>query len=318
MSTVHPRVCGEQVVVTIDRCRMRFIPACAGNSCRPCRLRHDDAVHPRVCGEQDSDTRLQSICAVHPRVCGEQRSRCAVDASTRFIPACAGNSERMRTMPLHGRFIPACAGNSIAARDGIAATRFIPACAGNSTARLLRALRTRFIPACAGNMPVSDVCSRRGSSPRVRGTVHRPRSCRDQRFIPACAGNWRDSSGQRPVHPRVCGEQRRAIRSLIRDSAVHPRVCGEQEHGTRIAEHLARFIPACAGNRFNTCYELFICYGSSPRVRGTVIASGSISRSSTGSSPRVRGTDFLYFFEITMVSKGSKIHQLFTRQKGLS
>ncbi len=50
-----------------------------------------------------------------------------------------------------------------------------------------------------------------GSSPRVRGTVHR--LLRDQiaeRFIPACAGNgWRSDriAGAPTVHPRVCGER---------------------------------------------------------------------------------------------------------------
>ena len=49
----------------------------------------------------------------------------------------------------------------------------------------------RFIPACAGNT----------TSPGLRDAPHR--------FIPACAGNTKQgcpSTGNLPVHPRVCGE----------------------------------------------------------------------------------------------------------------
>ena len=70
---VHPRVCGEQSPSGAARSRSngssprvrgtvhalcglegmpRFIPACAGNSCRQRRLPTACPVHPRVCGEQ--------------------------------------------------------------------------------------------------------------------------------------------------------------------------------------------------------------------------------------------------------------------------
>ena len=111
--TVHPRVCGEQLVTaeqdlvfdgssprvrgTVDLlpCRSRderFIPACAGNSIaqggKPCTK----SVHPRVCGEQSchvgsSHTRVGSS----PRVRGTAREDLEVLALDRFIPACAGN-----------------------------------------------------------------------------------------------------------------------------------------------------------------------------------------------------------------------------------
>ena len=71
---VHPRVCGEQRLISSDvgavagssprvrgtgyrrfarRYRHRFIPACAGNSCMRSRAPVCLSVHPRVCGEQD-------------------------------------------------------------------------------------------------------------------------------------------------------------------------------------------------------------------------------------------------------------------------
>ena len=54
-----------------------------------------------------------------------------------------------------------------------------------------------------------------GSSPRLRGTEHRPMA--DQppgRFIPAPAGNSLDQFwNARPheVHPRACGEQKGSV-----------------------------------------------------------------------------------------------------------
>ena len=134
-----------------------------------------------------------------------------------------------------------------------------------------------------------------GSSPRVRGTLDVVGLPeRCRRFIPACAGNTQ------------------LERLLMNTLTVHPRVCGE---------HLER-----AG-------ELWINYGSSPRVRGTPmlvglessgrrfipacagntywesqrqsaltvhprvcgehVASAHQRPGSAGSSPRVRGTPFI-------------------------
>ena len=74
-----------------------------------------------------------------------------------------------------------------------------------------------------------------GSSPRVRGTVDPLQTAViGCRFIPACAGN------------------RRRRGSSARPTSVHPRVCGEQPFRTRSSASM---------------------YGSSPRVRGTVLPS---------------------------------------------
>ena len=134
-----------------------------------------------------------------------------------------------------------------------------------------------------------------GSSPRVRGT-HLYSVCWREicRFIPACAGNALKPPtllDVRTVHPRVCGERTRNHGPICLQYGSSPRVRGtlrKQRHYSRNS----RFIPACAGNAFHqhikrkqspvhprVCGErqiphrLASCHnGSSPRVRGTPIA----------------------------------------------
>ena len=134
-----------------------------------------------------------------------------------------------------------------------------------------------------------------GSSPRVRGTgLGRLRCCVAPRFIPACAGNrrsWAALGPARPVHPRVCGEQWKLPAPACAAVGSSPRVRGTGTPAERAIER-QRFIPACAGNRCDArcsgraaavhprvCGEqvqrldyLGLRCGSSPRVRGTVIA----------------------------------------------
>ena len=184
---VHPRVCGEQLTfrrrhsagssprVRGTFVRVRFIPACAGNSFFIARLRGCFSVHPRVCGEQN---RARSASyGSSPRVRGTERMR------SRFIPACAGNREQrtQKAIAVFGssprvrgtvRFIPACAGNTwqsivpdaVHPRVcGEQVERPVPRDAGKKPMWFLAGC-VRFIPACAGNSIPP------GSSPRVRGT----------------------------------------------------------------------------------------------------------------------------------------------------
>ena len=131
-----------------------------------------------------------------------------------------------------------------------------------------------------------------GSSPRVRGTAEiGHRACLDRRFIPACAGN----SQQRPhdlfavaVHPRVCGEQVGGAHGMGGCSGSSPRVRGTGG-GQRRPFPDQRFIPACAGNRpRQNCSRP--CRTVHPRVCGEQARSAASSASQFGSSPRVRGT----------------------------
>ena len=91
--------------------------------------------------------------------------------------------------------------------------RITPACAGNSPAPKYMSGVWRDHPRVCGEQllrraPARD---RRGSPPRVRGTVGSVKTlCISMRITPACAGNSLKAyqQWQHPGdHPRVCGEQ---------------------------------------------------------------------------------------------------------------
>ncbi len=148
-----PRVRGTAFLFARGVFFGRFIPACAGNRGGATEAALCDAVHPRVCGEQSClAARNQSPRGSSPRVRGTGTE--------------AGRTE------LSGRFIPACAGNSRRAKCRRAIRPVHPRVCGEQISALMRSYL------------------RRGSSPRVRGTVRAP-LCRLAvcRFIPACAGN---------------------------------------------------------------------------------------------------------------------------------
>ena len=130
---VHPRVCGERsarlastigwngssprVRGTDPGGRMaggqaRFIPACAGNGCKPSSAPTAVPVHPRVCGERPTKApKTQAENGSSPRVRGTDRDADEIGPTIRFIPACAGNGRAHRMASRRLRFIPACAGN---------------------------------------------------------------------------------------------------------------------------------------------------------------------------------------------------------------
>ena len=114
VSPVHPRVCGEHVSLGIDvaatdgssprvrgtrhiqrihKQRLRFIPACAGNTSVYRAAAAATTVHPRVCGEhgiaRDSEV---AIAGSSPRVRGTPPLYQSRTHAHRFIPACAGNT----------------------------------------------------------------------------------------------------------------------------------------------------------------------------------------------------------------------------------
>ena len=130
-----------------------------------------------------------------------------------------------------------------------------------------------------------------GSSPRVRGKL----TASDGRplmsgLIPACAGKTlitiRSSLHPR-AHPRVCGENRLALRKEIHQNGSSPRVRGKRSGCVLVVGELG-LIPACAGKTVwkssplrplqahprvcgenaIVCGVWFRCGGSSPRVRG--------------------------------------------------
>ena len=129
LSSVHPRVCGEDILRLSrytpavgtpprvrGRCRhghmmvrmIRYTPACAGKIGPPRNPSSPLAVHPRVCGE---DLLLNFIrLRVHgtpPRVRGRSMRRRSCVDSYRYTPACAGKicapGRSRRPGPVHPR-----------------------------------------------------------------------------------------------------------------------------------------------------------------------------------------------------------------------
>ena len=214
---------------------------------------------------------------VHPRACGEQS-----DCRT-FKTSLIGSSPRLR-------------GTETNAITNTANIWFIPAPAGNRISTPFRASSRSVHPRACGEQPRESYpdASVDGSSPRLRGTdqdaITDPRVVR---FIPAPAGNsydadWEDSPIS--VHPRACGEQHRIAGKLRSGDGSSPRLRGTEYRSVRQGR-VGRFIPAPAGNSKcdrsvnspttvhpRACGEQEIPlravsrrYGSSPRLRGTVL-----------------------------------------------
>ena len=292
-----PRVRGTPEPVHVAHGRVRFIPACAGNSRRSGSAWSSSAVHPRVCGE---------LAVASARIF----------AVAGFIPACAGNSKRRRRgrrgPTVHPRVCGELFAGGIAGGIGggssprVRGTRRFGGgfgIAGRGSSPRVRGTRCgprrlssnrRFIPACAGNSAVWEmrVLTCIGSSPRVRGT--RPARLRRpslRRFIPACAGNStaRRGGGVRPaVHPRVCGELSCVPALTRRTGGSSPRVRGTHgQHRGGVGAH--RFIPACAGNSGGRKGNVGLTTVH-PRVCGELSIPLHPAPSRFGSSPRVRGT----------------------------
>ena len=255
---VHPRVCGGNranvylglfVIGTSPRVRgkpsgnsgsasfVRYIPACAGETIRPCPRATMRRVHPRVCGGNHSEPLPTiSLHGTSPRVRGKPVPIYGFSFRLGYIPACAGETHASVlpafTQTVHPRV---CGGNDEEAAvrvhaDGtsprvrgkplltVAQVRevgYIPACAGEtSPPPVLYYLLMGYIPACAGEthrgtIPKGAIW---GTSPRVRGKHHAGnRSRPKRRYIPACAGETSDRScrcSSGTVHPRVCGGNR--------------------------------------------------------------------------------------------------------------
>jgi len=89
-----PRVRGTAFFQKPSPPAPRFIPACAGNSLSGIMNVAARTVHPRVCGEQLLHLYCQLLPAgSSPRVRGTGRTAGQPNGLPRFIPACAGNSE---------------------------------------------------------------------------------------------------------------------------------------------------------------------------------------------------------------------------------
>ena len=103
-----PRVRGTAHKLLQPQQHKRFIPACAGNRPTCFELPRPPTVHPRVCGEQIVIVySVFSTGGSSPRVRGTVEEAVRITRIKRFIPACAGNSWRVwacyATPPVHPR-----------------------------------------------------------------------------------------------------------------------------------------------------------------------------------------------------------------------
>ncbi len=274
--------------------RDRFIPACAGNAWWRMTTAVWPSVHPRMRGERGLDQPGGiPLGGSSPHARGTPAASPASLCACRFIPACAGNASLATPHQIGLTVHPRMRGERSRSASCPRSTRgSSPHARGTRTASPELGGLTRFIPACAGNAKkapfpfgLGAVHPRMrgertigieagtivdGSSPHARGTRRldvRPRETR--RFIPACAGNARKGMPKVlfiPVHPRMRGER-------LVGAGGHHLAAGSSPHargtpdGLRSYSKPLRFIPACAGNAYQTA--VCVCDDAvHPRMRG--------------------------------------------------
>ena len=220
---------GEHLRIGVERFKVPFIPACAGNTrCRRDR-RAGSAVHPRLRGE-------------HANALASKLNKDGSSPPARGTLAVALLDDPFR------RFI-----QHVSLSFAGAILRFIPACEGTPYGAQVRRDTLRFIPACAGNTPIALLsCSPFTVHPRLRGEHYGGGLVLPvaHRFIPACAGNTHAAAESRswePVIPALRGEHTTPTRSRSASSGSSPPARGTHPPDPSRAGP-GRFIPACAGN----------------------------------------------------------------------
>ena len=249
-----PRVRGKLVPRPTKRGAGRLIPACAGKT-------SPSPANPRR-------TRA------HPRVCGENRAHRASPFASR------GSSPRVR-------------GKRSLLRRCSCAWGLIPACAGKTIVMVIARKLNAAHPRVCGENPTRkvpyNVC--RGSSPRVRGKLHRSAArARSRGLIPACAGKTTSlptTTRATVAHPRVCGENVPRLSGATVRVGSSPRVRGKHAE-TRAHFPPPGLIPACAGKTVSVTLGPPLTWAH-PRVCGENSGSRSDGPGLSGSSPRVRG-----------------------------
>ena len=312
----HPRVCEENVIAgfiaavragssprvrgkrwrrSCRRRRGRLIPARAGKTGDDAADRVERGAHPRACGENNKrSSSNRTLSGSSPRVRGKPDSPNLGDITAGLIPACAGKTRRGWARASGSAAHPRVCGENLARlRSKAADAGLIPACAGKTSRRSSLTGCCRAHPrVCGENVKkklVDWVLS--GSSPRVRGKLHRVAQAHQRRgLIPACAGKTHDNRIPLVVteaHPRVCGENQVITTACAQLPGSSPRVRGKlgRSGGLSLSPGL---IPACAGKTGGNpqgsakdrahprvCGEnggehvgVFVAEGSSPRVRG--------------------------------------------------
>ena len=193
----------------------RFIPACAGNRSRRETAIRRSTVHPRVCGEQITIGLIGALAyGSSPRVRGTVSVALSESLTEKYsiyyqlLVSLHGCSQRAPRLSAQGIVdSPLCDFHSVKKRNNLilninilfsqalrlpslgssprvrgtvdllgnmqAMLRFIPACAGNRTYGLKSSLHTSVHPRVCGEQRcrVIGLLLGTGSSPRVRGTV---------------------------------------------------------------------------------------------------------------------------------------------------
>ena len=295
MTGSSPRMRGKPYLPSLTQFSPRLIPAYAGKT----RCDRTDGssrpAHPRVCGENlENPTACLPVQGSSPRMRGKRRlprSRRLVEG---LIPAYAGKTTHATSPRLIPRAHPrVCGENNLVnaihscstgssprmrgklgtPQTGQRAPGLIPAYAGKTTSILgfvqgawahPRVCGENFVAVDAGGLG-------EGSSPRMRGKLHRPtRNGQAPGLIPAYAGKTLTRPAVRSSHQ------------------AHPRVCGENSSARPSASPLVWLIPAYAGKTPFRPGQRFQ-RPAHPRVCGENLSLSRQPKAQPGSSPRMRG-----------------------------
>ena len=319
MGGVHGRLIPARAGKTVEAVRAyynpRAHPRACGKTASTARTRACSPAHPRACGENSPGrASLVTTPGSSPRVRGKPTRSRPQGLPRGLIPARAGKTLKRLVTQSHAPAHPrACGENgrdfgdplvrrgssprvrgklvdqfAVAARDGL-----IPARAGKTSPTSRRRPRPTAHPRACGENPNRSRASARipGSSPRVRGKPGKPlRSSPGPRLIPARAGKTNTTAFPLEwdrAHPRACGENRTAGKSLSNRAGSSPRVRGKLG-GIPLTCYRIGLIPARAG-KTGSFVAVSITPKAHPRACGENPRRTVTLSAIRGSSPRVRG-----------------------------
>ena len=253
-----PHVRGALELSDLDVLELGIIPACAGSTPRWWIGSVPSRDHPRMCGEHGVPASYQSASAgSSPHVRGAPRVEGLEPEKSGIIPACAGSTPQMT--------------------HSISITWDHPRMCGEHIVKHVRP------------------CSKRGSSPHVRGArIPSQRQGRLSGIIPACAGStptWVRLCASNGDHPRMCGEHRSIVGIGVACQGSSPHVRGALLH-LRVDARDRGIIPACAGSTHHES-DGADDERDHPRMCGEHFQTKRARIRLSGSSPHVRGAPHL-------------------------
>ena len=196
MAGSSPRVRGKLSAAAKPPSPPGLIPACAGKTLAKLNIPRCLRAHPRVCGENVLATvQSTTLRGSSPRVRGKLVCHGADPRAAGLIPACAGKTTAKQTSSTHRPAHPrVCGENPLAVSITSLSVGSSPRVRGKREIRGFAGVEVRLIPACAGKTcdPAAGwfgagahprVCGEnrryllmgqagRGSSPRVRGKLY--------------------------------------------------------------------------------------------------------------------------------------------------